>query len=89
MSQRWPQLVIMISGAVLMLVSIILIAVQFSHELTQPEFAPRTRSLEAAPYEGALKLTTNYVGLVVIALGALLEIVGYVATLPWRESTKP
>jgi uncharacterized membrane protein len=89
MSQRWPQLIIMISGAVLMLVSIILIAVQFSHELAQPEFAPRTRSLEAASYEGALKLTTNYIGLVVIAPGALLEIVGYVATLPWRESTKP
>jgi uncharacterized membrane protein len=83
-SENVPQLVIMLSGAVLMVVGVVLVVVQLAHELSLPTFSGgATRSVETSP-TGGIKLSTTYVGLVVLAIGAALEIVGYVAATPWR-----
>jgi Flp pilus assembly protein TadB len=83
MSNKLPQLIIMLSGATLIVIGVVLLVLQLSTELNQPAFIPETRSLETTP-TGGFKLTTTYVGLVVLVIGATLEIVGYVASTPWR-----
>lgn len=84
-SDRTPQLVIMVSGAALIVTGLVLITVQFYQEVLVLGSRPASRSIETDP-SGGLKLTTTYVGLVVVAIGALLETVGYLAALPWRRS---
>lgn len=84
-SDRMPQLIIMLSGAVLIVIGTVLVFVQLMHEMNQPAFAPPTRALETTP-TGGIQLSTTYVGLVVLAIGAALEIVGYVASTPWRNT---
>jgi uncharacterized membrane protein len=81
---RTPQLIIMLSGAVLIVAGLALIAVQFNQEVLISGSRPASRTIETDP-SGGLKLTTTYVGLVVVAIGALLETVGYLAGLPWRR----
>lgn len=86
MNDRTPQLIIMLSGAALIIAGLVLIAVQFYQEVlaVEPRTQLPTRTIETDP-SGGLKLTTTYVGLVVVAIGALLETVGYLAALPWRR----
>jgi uncharacterized membrane protein len=74
-------------GAVLILIGVVLIAFQFQHELSHDVVAA-SRSLAIDPQTGRLELMTTYVGLVVVAIGAALVIVGFVATTPWRKSSK-
>jgi hypothetical protein len=76
----------MLSGAILIAVGVVLIAVQFQHDLNIPNFTPSPRILETSP-TGGLKLSTTYVGLIVVGIGAALEIAGYVAATPWRKPT--
>lgn len=83
-SETLPQLIIMLSGAALMVVGVVLVIVQLTHELNTPGFAGSSRSLETTP-TGGIKLSTTYVGLVILAIGAALEIVGYVASRPWSR----
>ena len=82
MGEKLPQLIIMLSGAALMVVGVVLIVVQLAHELNAPAFEATSRTLETTP-TGGIRLSTTYVGLVVLALGAALEIVGFVASRPW------
>ena len=86
MSKNLPQIIIMLSGAILIVVGLVLVALQFQHDTNMPAHAPDTRVLETTP-TGGLKLTTTYVGLIVLGIGAALEIVGYVAALPWRNGS--
>lgn len=83
MSKNLPQILIMLSGAILIVVGVVLIVVQFQHELAAPTISAFPRSLETSP-SGGIKLVTTYVGLIVVGIGAALETVGYVATTPWR-----
>ena len=81
---RIPQLIVMLSGAALLVAGLVLVVVQLAVEMNAPTFVPSTRSIETSA-TGGIKLRTTYVGLVVMAIGAALEIVGYVATVPWRS----
>lgn len=83
MSNRMPQLVIMFSGAVLMVFGAVLVAIQFQAGLMSGE-PPPSRSIAIDP-QGRIDLATTYIGAVIIAMGVFLEMVGYLATLPWRR----
>ena len=78
------QLIIMLSGALLIVVGIGLIIVQMWIEVTMPahDFAQRGAMLEGAGTKASVQ--TTYVGVIVLFLGAFLEIIGYVAGKPWN-----
>jgi hypothetical protein len=46
-------------------------------------FSQRGASLEGASTKAAVQ--TTYVGLIIVFVGAFLEIVGYVASRPWKS----
>lgn len=83
---KQAQLIIMLSGALLIVVGIGLIVAQMWIEVTIPtqEFARRGASLEGAGTKASVQ--TTYVGLIVLFVGAFLEIVGYVAGRPWKAA---
>ena len=79
------QRIIMLSGAVLIVAGIGLIIAQMWIEVTQPQhaFSQRGASLEGAGTKATVQ--TTYVGLIIVFVGAFLEIVGYVASRPWKS----
>lgn len=87
MRNQVPQLIIMLSGAALITVGIMLVIMQFAHEMQLPQYMPSTRGLEFGPAEG-IKLSTTYVGLILVGIGAFLEVVGFGATIPWKQSDR-
>ena len=81
MERRWPQALIMISGAILLALGVVAIGVQlFSEIATHPNTV--SQAIKVAP--GSLEASTRFVGLELVLVGALLEIVGYLATTPWK-----
>jgi hypothetical protein len=80
------QLIIMLSGALLVVVGIGLIIAQMWIEVTIPaqEFAKRAATFKGAGTEATVQ--TTYVGLTVLYVGAFLEIIGYVAGKPWKPT---
>ena len=76
----------MLSGAFLIVVGIGLIIAQMSIEVFIPtqEFAQRGATLEGAGTKASIQ--TTYVGLIVLFVGAFLEIIGYVAGRPWKAT---
>jgi len=79
------QLIIMISGAVLLFAGLGMTAAQLATELEAKKFLMSNLSGFNAGKDG-FNFTTSYVGLNLAALGTILEIVGYVASRPWRSS---
>jgi uncharacterized membrane protein len=83
MIDRLPQIIIMLSGAALIIIGLVFVGIQFQHEWV-PGFVPPPKGIETSP-TGALELTTTHVGLIIIAIGACLEIVGYFAAMPRKH----
>ena len=80
------QLIIMLSGALLVVVGIGLIIAQMWIEVTIPahDFAKRGATFTGAGTQASVE--TTYVGLIVLYVGAFLEIIGYVAGKPWKTT---
>lgn len=64
-----PQLIIMISGAIALITGIVMISVQFIHDLN-----------------GGSATAAGATGFAVFSIGAVLEALAYMATLPWRNA---
>jgi uncharacterized membrane protein len=75
------------SGAFLILVGVALVIAQMFIQVNKPEthseFASRSLNLQAPGAKAAVQ--TTYVGLVMIVVGAGLEVVGFVSARPWRQ----
>jgi uncharacterized membrane protein len=73
-----PKLIVIFSGLFLMIVGVGLILVQFYFQISAPEiiFPQRGANLEAVGVKAGV--ATTYVGLVLVVVGAFLEIVGYI-----------
>lgn len=69
MDNRAPQLIIMISGSIALVAGIVMVAVQFLHDLKA----------------GGGAAGGSGTGFTVFTVGACLEAIGYVATRPWRH----
>lgn len=82
---RAPELIIMLSGAALILVGISMVGAQLYVELMTGSFAGGEimSGARVTPSSG-LDVSTSYVGVMLIAIGAGLEIIGYMASRPWR-----
>lgn len=79
------QLILMISGVALILIGVVLVIVQMSLEFKHPNQKHPGRSVDVTgPFKTKATLNTTYPGLVMIFLGTLLEIAGYLATAPWK-----
>jgi hypothetical protein len=89
MNRRWPQALIMASGLLLIVIGVLAIGAQMLTELqpqTQHALSPPPQTVAVS--RDQLTASTRFVGLELVLVGALLEIVGYVATLPWRSPEK-
>lgn len=85
---RWPQALIMGSGLLLILLGLFATGFQMWAEsmLVPTNGQPVSQRILVSPKE--LGASTRFVGLELVLVGALLEIVGYVATRPWRSEGK-
>ena len=79
-----PQLIIMISGVALLVVGIGLIIPQFIVEMLIYRQS-KIIDLSTINASRGITLGTHYVGVMVVAIGATLEIIGYISTLPWKN----
>ena len=69
----------------LIVVGTILVVFQMILQVKYPEarFSPRSVNI-VGPFKTKAALKTTYSGLVMILIGGLMEIVGYLATAPWK-----
>jgi uncharacterized membrane protein len=80
-----PQLIVIVSGAVLMLTGIVLVVIEMRIQMNSPGTKRITRSFNVSgPFKTKATLKTTYAGLVMILLGAVMEVVAYLATAPWK-----
>jgi hypothetical protein len=88
MNRMLPQLIIMSTGAVLIAAGLIFIAMQFRNEahaagiLSRP-VDPAAQHMLVDPNKG-VDLSTRFVGLEIIVVGAVLEIAGFLGVRPWK-----
>ncbi len=83
-----PQMLIMSSGALLILCGIAMVAYQGYSEITsQQSGVQQQQSASVAP--GQISVTTRFPGIELVAIGALLQIVGYLGTQPWKGPSPP
>lgn len=83
-----PQLILLISGTTLIVVGIGLVIAQVFIQVDAPEVTFPTRSLGIDAPSASATVETTYVGLVIIVIGAVLEIVAYVGGRPWKLGSK-
>jgi hypothetical protein len=84
MRQIIPQLIVIVSGAVLLAVGIGLIIPQYQIEMSiykSKEQPVNTSAINPPKREGDIPVNTSYVGVMVLSIGATLEIVGCLSTL--------
>jgi len=87
MIQKLPQLIIMLTGAVLIAVGLVFIWNQFALEAHAARLAstpvdPQSQHIMVDPAKG-VDLSTRFVGLEIVVVGAVLEIVGFLGLKPW------
>jgi hypothetical protein len=82
-----PQRIIMLSGVVLIVFGITAIGFQMIADWRMPANAEQQQSLTANSSQ--FQVTTHYVGIELVVIGAVLEIVGYLGLGPWRKSDGP
>ena len=78
MPKNLPRLILSLSGALLIIAGLVLVYLQFNAEVFGQSPAP-TRSLELSPNAG-IKLQTTYVGLILVGIGAVLEMVALIGS---------
>jgi uncharacterized membrane protein len=81
-SREIAQLIVLLSGALLIVVGLVLVCWQFYILASMPK--PNFPDRELQVTQQAIHLRTTYVGLMVLVTGAVLEAVGYLSAFPWR-----
>jgi hypothetical protein len=75
------------TGLVLILLGIFGIGAQLFVEFSHPGQIQQQQQIQVSASQ--LSASTRFVGLELIVVGALLEIVGYFGTRPWRQPDEP
>jgi hypothetical protein len=86
MTARWPQTIIMLSGTFLIFIGVVILCAQLYAELNaadpiSPE-APNELRLMASD----VRVATRFAGIELVGIGAVLQIIGYLGTRPWKKS---
>ena len=76
------QAVIMWSGVALICAGILLVGAQIWIQIYVPTFQAASRSLGVEGLGTKASLQTTYIGLILVVLGAFLEIIGYLGARP-------
>ena len=79
------QALIMWSGVALICAGVILIGAQIWIQVNVPTFQAQSRSLGVEGLGTKASLQTTYIGLVLVVVGAFLEIIGYLGARPRSE----
>jgi hypothetical protein len=74
------------SGAIFIVIGVLLVVTQLAFEMQTRQFVggPVMRGGKFDPTSG-IDVKTSYVGVMVLGIGAILEIIGYLAGRPWRR----
>lgn len=84
MARRLPQLIILVSGAVLIGIGIVAISAQMISEFMHN--SPVGRNMSAIEmFPGRASVSTSYVGIELVVIGAVLEMVGFIGSGPWKD----
>jgi hypothetical protein len=83
---RWPQALIMISGATLILVGIIAVYFQGYSEIMAATGGQMQQQQQLSAQPTNFSVKTRFPGIELIIIGALLEVVGYVGARPWNDA---
>jgi hypothetical protein len=86
MKAGWPQTIIMLSGAFLIFIGVVALCAQLYAELntTDPIGADAPNEIRLMASE--VRATTRFAGIELVGIGALLQIIGYLGTRPWKNS---
>lgn len=71
-------MITLLSGLLLLIVGLALIVIQFYFQLTAPEITMPSRSLNLEAGGAKANVSTTYIGLALVVVGAFLEAVGLV-----------
>jgi hydrogenase/urease accessory protein HupE len=88
--KRWPQAIIMVSGAALIAVGVLFTGAQLALEFMRGP--PIANSASATPSQrivvssSQVDATTRFVGLELVIVGTVLQVIGYVSTRPWTSN---
>jgi hypothetical protein len=83
--QMRPQMLIMCTGTILILCGIAMVGYQGYSEIASP--APdgvQQQQQATIATSGQISVKTRFPGIELIAIGALLQIVGYLGAQPWK-----
>ena len=75
----------MLTGAFLIFVGVGFIAAQIWLQVISPETTFPSRGLDVEGAGAKASLKTTYVGLVLVMVGAILEVIGFLADKPWKQ----
>jgi hypothetical protein len=84
MNKSWPQMIIMISATIVLITGLVLVLWQIVASGFSPEEGSHLR-----PTGELFGVETHFVGVMVLTVGALLMIIGYLAGRPWSRNRTP
>jgi uncharacterized membrane protein len=86
MRAGWPQTIIMLSGTFLIFVGVVVLCAQLYAQLNGIDpIGPDTPN-EIRLMASEVRATTRFGGIELVAIGAVLQIIGYLGTRPWKKS---
>jgi hypothetical protein len=92
MIKLWPLVTIMISGAFLILIGILFVHGQMNAEMAMAKsMMGALAEHPSQSFQARLpdfEVTTRFPGVELVAIGAMLQIVGYLGGRPWTSSEK-
>jgi len=79
------QMIIMLSGLLLIFFGIAAVCFQSYNEIIAQQHAVPIQPNDLFVNSTEFKATTRFAGIELILIGAILEVVGYVGTRPWKD----
>jgi hypothetical protein len=85
-----PQMLIMCTGTILILCGIAMVGYQGYSEIASPATSQVQQQQQATvATSGEISVKTRFPGIELIAIGAVLQIVGYLGAQPWKRPPAP
>ena len=87
--KNWPQATIMFSGTLLVLIGVLADCGQLYVELLiLPKVPVQPRPNDIRVTTNEFSATTRFAGIELVIVGAMLQVIGYLGTVPWRKPEK-
>ena len=86
MKPGWPQTIIMLSGTFLIFIGVVVLCAQLYAELNPTDPIGTEAPNEIRLMASDIRATTRFAGIELVGIGAMLQIIGYLGTRPWKKS---